>query len=651
LLAFQQGRLSEARALAEGFADAGGPQHQADHLLGLIHCRQGELEPGVSCLRRALSAQPDNPGYRLMLARALIDAGAAAEAQKIAQDLPSTHGSAAFALLQVEAEAAAACGDLTGEVSALRQIAGARPSDWRAWNDLGSALARAADWPAAVTALERAWSLAPGEPLVCTNLAGALRGAGQLHESARVLLELLERRPEHVDVRIALCSVLAEAGEHEQAIPHLQLAREHAPNRAELALAHARGLVAAASFAAGEAVFREIVSKDPADATAAYELGLLLERTGKLSELTSLLDSLEAEVLADPRFRFLEAVLLHRNGDSAAALAKMETGSPHADPLRWHRLRSKIAEALGRSGEAFSAAVAMNQATPDYANWRPAGAKYRQRLRELAAGIDENWYAALPQLRPSIRRAPAFLVGFPRSGTTLLDTFLMGHPRVHVLEEVHLLGAAELVIGKLIDLPTCSEKLLEEARDAYLAELDRHVPASFDGLVVDKLPLNMLGAPLINALFPNARIIFSQRHPCDAVLSGVMQSFVLNDAMACFLDLEDAADLYDVAMSLWTGHRSCLPLRVHDIVYEELVRDPQGTLHPLLQFLELEWADEVLRHQVTAAARGTIATASYDQVTRPLDQRPSGRWRRYRDEMTLVLPGLLSWARRLGYAD
>src|SRR4030095_7579780 len=96
-----------------------------------------------------------------------------------------------------------------------------------------------------------------------------------------------------------------------------------------------------------------------------------------------------------------------------------------------------------------------------------------------------KWARRLRALHPGPRRAPAFLVGFPRSGTTLLDTFLMGHPDTLVLEEFHMLGAAEKVLGHVAELPTCSPARLEEARRAYFTELDRHADPSFPGLIVD----------------------------------------------------------------------------------------------------------------------------------------------------------------------
>jgi hypothetical protein len=130
-----------------------------------------------------------------------------------------------------------------------------------------------------------------------------------------------------------------------------------------------------------------------------------------------------------------------------------------------------------------------------------------------------------------------------------------------------------------------------------------------------------------------------------------MQSFTLNDAMACFLTIDDSADLYDAAMSLFCASRDALAVPVHTLVYEELVADPEAALRPLIDFLGLDWRPELLDHRTTAKARGAIITPSYDQVVQPLSKAPSGRWRRYEKQLEHVLPVLLPWARRLGYAD
>ena len=130
-----------------------------------------------------------------------------------------------------------------------------------------------------------------------------------------------------------------------------------------------------------------------------------------------------------------------------------------------------------------------------------------------------------------------------------------------------------------------------------------------------------------------------------------MQNFKINDAMANFLNLEDAALLYDKVMTLWQQYQAGLPLEVHTVRYESLVETFEETLSPLLDFLSVGWDDGVRNYAETAYRRGKISTPSYNQVTQPLYTRARGRWERYREPMQSVLPALLPWARRFGYGE
>jgi len=207
------------------------------------------------------------------------------------------------------------------------------------------------------------------------------------------------------------------------------------------------------------------------------------------------------------------------------------------------------------------------------------------------------------------------------------------------------------MLGDVAALPERTVSDLEGARAIYLQELDRYVAASFKGLIIDKLPLNILAAPILHCLFRDAPFVFAQRHPCDCVLSCFMQGFALNDSTACFLDIATAAEYYDAVMRFWTRTTELLPLRVHTVVYEDLVVGPESALRPLIGFLGLEWDRGLLDHRATAETRISVATPSYNQVTQPLSRAPSGRWRKYEKQLEPVLPILLPWADRLGYTD
>jgi len=396
-----------------------------------------------------------------------------------------------------------------------------------------------------------------------------------------------------------------------------------------------------------ETAYRQALSIN-GEPEAIRQLGLVYERANKKDELRRLLDeALERGIGAD-RLADLWAVRELREGHPEKAREHLNSVDPGGDPARWHRLQSKVADALQDSTAAFEFAAAMNRATPEFDKWREQSKVFRAELQRRARAITGEWADRLPQLPPA-ERTPIFLLGFPRSGTTLLDTFLMGHPEIIVLEEEGLLARAAEAVGRLESLPEVPSSHLAGVRQAYLAEIDRRMGHRAGAAVIDKAPLNMLLAPLIHILFQGAPILFVQRHPCDAVLSGFMQSFTPNLGMASFLDIEDAAAFYDAAMKLWTRGCAALPLNAHTIVYEDLVRDPPKVLPDVMDFLGLVWDERLLDHRATAATRGPVANTSYDQITEPVTLKAVGRWRRYEKQLKPVLPLLLGWAERLGY--
>ena len=634
--AFQRGDLDRALSLAEGEVGAGGsPQWR--HLLGLVHCRLGDPQSGVDHLRAAAEAEPGNVAYAVMLARALVDCGRAREALD-ASPKPPGNSPAELALWHARAEAADAAGEADAAAEAWGRLCAAGSTDWRMWSSLGNALAAAGRWGEAANAFRQAIAINPGELQLRRSLASALARAGRHDESADVLLQWVEAAPDDPENRILLARLLADLGRHAESDAQLDAAAR---------LTTGRGF-----GEDGEALvaMARRPGADDIDVDLLRELARLLERTSRLDPLRSLLAHAETLGIARDRLGYPAAAVALKDGQPDEARQLLLADSPDSDPVRWHWLMARIADSLGDSETAFAEAEAMNRASPDYQEWRARAADHIAMVGSLAERIAPDWAAKIiPAAATDGRPSPAFLVGFPRSGTTLLDTFLMGHPDTQVLEEVPLIHAIETVLGRIEDLPERSPEELLAARDSYLAELGRHIPDGYSGLAVDKLPLNLIAAPFLYAAFPDAPVVFAQRHPCDCVLSCFMQGFALNNSMACFLDIADAAAFYDKAMTAWTRARETLPMRVHSLVYEELVADPEAALRPLVAFLGLDWKEELLDHRSTAKARGAISTPSYDQVVQPLSSAASGRWRRYERQLEPVLPVLLPWAERLGY--
>ena len=255
----------------------------------------------------------------------------------------------------------------------------------------------------------------------------------------------------------------------------------------------------------------------------------------------------------------------------------------------------------------------------------------------------------------SIKKEPVFLFGFPRSGTTLLDTILMSHPQIEVIEEkpaieklVHSLN--ELTKNNLSDLKKIENNQIQKIRKIYFDSIESEIKNRNDSkLYIDKLPLNIIYVGEISRIFPNAKFIISLRHPCDCVLSCFMQNFFLNDAMSNFLNLDDSAYLYDAVMGLWTQYKTVLPINYKEIKYENLIQNFEITIKSVLDFLELSWHDSLFEYYKTAKQREIIATASYHQVIKPIYSHASGRWTRYKKQISNIYPILEPWIKTFNY--
>jgi hypothetical protein len=249
-------------------------------------------------------------------------------------------------------------------------------------------------------------------------------------------------------------------------------------------------------------------------------------------------------------------------------------------------------------------------------------------------------------------RRHVFLVGFPRSGTTLLELVLASHPDVVTLEERPLLEPAEnefLVspasFQRLLD---AGDDLLDPFRDLYWRQVADRGLAVAGKVFVDKLPLGSVLIPLIARLFPSARILFAERDPRDVVLSCFRRGFKLNPSMYQFVSLEGAARFYDAVMSVADRYRRLVPDRVHAVRYETLVTDFEGEVRAICEFAGLAWNESVNDFAQTARSR-TIRTPSAPQVRKGLYTSGAGQWRRYARHLAPVRPILAPWVEALGY--
>jgi hypothetical protein len=245
-----------------------------------------------------------------------------------------------------------------------------------------------------------------------------------------------------------------------------------------------------------------------------------------------------------------------------------------------------------------------------------------------------------------------FLLGFPRSGTTLLEVILEGHPDVESLEENELLidGVREFMRrpGDLDRLMLADEASLEPLRAAYW-RLVTDAGINVSGKVfVDKHPLNTLKLPLIARLFPQAKIIFACRDPRDVVLSCFRHRFHMSAPIYELLTLHGAAHYYDAVMQLAVGLTSAFKLDMCLVRHEDVVTEFKREMKRVCAYLAIEWAPGMGDFALRTKNRAAL-TPSTAQLVRGLSTEGVGQWRRYQAELSPVLPLLAPWVKRFYY--
>lgn len=574
-------------------------------IAALAALRLGERARAEGWLRRQIALAPDDKAARSNLATLLAETGRETEALVLARDHGGTHRLARLAgYLHQQA------GALAEAASSYAAALAARPEDAETWNNLGNVRAALGDPMGAAVAFDTAIARGLSHPSAFLALCRALRGFERRHDRLAAAREGYARFP----------------GER------------------ELALEYALALAADGQFDPAEAELRRLVAEETAFGPAHVELGLLLENLNRLDELDAHVEAARSQGWDGGELAFLRAWSLRRRDRFEEAALEAERIAPSVSPIRAAQLRAEVADRLGKADEAFAWFEAMNQAA---AAEFPPPAKPSFRADVIAASAlpfpprTDNGTGA------GEARDPVFIVGFPRSGTTLLDTLMMAMPQLTVLEEQPMLALAR---SRFPDLATTIDPMRRDAARQLYREQAGQCGAVADRWLVDKNPLHMAHMREIHALFPDAAIVLVERHPCDVVLSCFMANFVLNHAMRSFTSIEEAAATYDAVFTAWEQACAALPLKVHRVRYERMVTDLAGEMRPLLEFLDLPWRDEVLDNRGLAQTRGHVRTASYAQIGQPIYDRARERWRRYRPHLEPVLPVLAPWVERLGYS-
>lgn len=646
------------------------PSHpDALYKLGSVALAGGRPDAAVRLLAKAAALRPGSADCHADLGTALLYLGredeGLAELDRALAIKPS-HAQANFNLGLHAMNA----GQISVAKRHLEKAAGKNPKDPEMLIALGVVLCHEEAFAKAIAVFRRALRIAPGHPKARLDLGSALFDNGQPEEGIAVFRELLTEHPGEPLLHYQLAAALSVAGEHKEAIEHYRRAVELAPDyadahnnlgillrqqgRGELALSHLR--IAANSRPNDPHILRNIADilvfmNRTGEARATYRRLLELTPDDKANDkedvLAGIVGTLQYEGRFDEARQIIDEMLaanpnsvaarwlLALNGKQRAEGEEIETlerllGEPELageDRAKVLFALGKVSANRGQHDAAFAhyrEGNAIIDATLDY---DPEGEA--QAVRRTIAVCTADLFARLGGIGSPSER-PVFIVGMPRSGTTLTEQIIASHPLAA--------GGGELstMLDIAEDLPAFAgtgaaypDGLAEltaagagRAAERYLAELE--AISSDAARVTDKMPANYQCLGLIAALFPNCRVIHCRRDPRATCLSMYFQNFGGN--LPYSYDLYKLGRAYRGYLELMEHWRRVLPVPILDVAYEETVADLEQSSRRIIAHCGLPWDERVLRFYETER---TVRTASMWQVRQPIYDSSLAVWRNY----------------------
>ncbi|GAA0890068.1 sulfotransferase [Rhodanobacter soli] len=557
----------------------------------------------------------------------------------------------------------------------FRRLAQMRPGVSAYWNNLAVACRQAGDLPAAEQALLTALALAPDDAEVHYNL-GLLYTQQQRWILARqTLLDAVALDPHFIEARLQAAYACYVCGDNTQQEAMLGGASDWPAQPAEQALVLSAMLSVQGNLdAALHTLAHAQLPDEPAAGVMRLRIAaqrvLLFERNNRIDAAQDELRRLPPDVLdalpADAQRARADGWRAH------AALAMRRGAYAEADAL-YRRVLACAGDDESQASAAFGLASALDRQGLYPEAWQALQKAHATQLEiarnvvpellatdsqplQVTSGSVEQAARAdwKPLSSPGSRQSPVFVVGFPRSGTTLLEQMLDAHPDFQSMDErayIHdLIEGMELVGQRYpADLASLTQQDADQLRSVYRRMVGEVLPELGERRLVDKNPLNMLCLPMIMRLFPNARIILCLRHPCDVLLSCSMQPFRSPAFMVLCSSLQRLARGYAKAFEQW--HRDVERFAPHVLEwrYESVVSQFDDQVARLGPFLEIADTSPMTRFAEHARHKRFISTPSYAQVTEGVHRKAVGRWQNYREQFVPVLPVLQPWIDRLGY--
>ncbi len=654
------------------------PHHaRALHLLGLMAEARGEWSLALDYLEQACMAAEAAAPMLGDLAELYRRSGRLAEAEAAAKRAVAAAGDSAvawhrLALILIEAA------DLEQARYCLERAVERAPGSLDARNNLGIVLQRLGELEPACKVYRKALALDPDNAAAHSNMASVLGELGQFEAALEHARRAVAREPGLPGPHVYAALAEANLGRNEAALDWLDRALALAPRSVAVLTARADLLRKLDRSEEGLGACREALALEPENGEAQNGLGLLCHALGRDEEALDAFDR-ASRLLPQPGVALANKgmVLLElgRRDEGLAALDRALAAEPELAAAWYTRADAKTFAAddpdiaamerllqprpeHGRrrrqaDQERLLLHYALGKAYLDTKDAPRAFAHLNQASRLKRANLSYDAEAAAREMTAIADASPAtlfqrfgdagapsempvFIIGMPRSGTTLVEQILASHPLVHGGGEPRHI---ERLVGELGGVYPAAVATLPPERIAalgrrYLALAAPPAPGALRA--TDKMPNNFLHAGLIHLALPGARIVHCRRDPVDTCLSCYSKLFTTGQEFS--YDMAELGGYYRSYLALMAHWRTALPAeRFIEVDYERVVDDLEGEARRLIAFCGLAWDDACLRFHQTAR---TVRSASMNQVRRPLYRSSLRRWQSFRGELGPLLAAL-----------
>ena len=630
------GRLGEAEAGYRQVLAEEPENPDALHFLGLAAFQSGRAEEAVGLIRRAIAIRP-KPAFWYNLGHAHLackDYPSAEEAFRQTVALAPGHAEALFHLGNMYR----AREDKEGSADYYRRAAEAKPGFADAHANLGLVLSEIGDAQEAIRHLEEAHRLRPDDLEYLVNL-GVARTRVSTKQAAEDFRRVLAVKPDHFNALMNLAKVLSANNRYAESIPHYQAALAQRPDDAPLRLAFADALSETHDAELAIPHYEAALAANPTECAPHVRFAHLYRRLGRFEDAYR--HYLKAREIDPDNVGALAGIAIHLKSrlplEDVDRIAKL-ADSPELSAEQQRHLHFALSACRDKTGDYDAAfhhmekANGLRRAELEAKSGPFDPGKVTANIDGIIAEFDEEYFRRTASFG-SMSELPVFVVGMPRSGTTLCEQILASHSKVFGADELPDIGrfVRELKAeGRnsekdVEDLPFAKKITAEKIMGIAEQHLRRLRSLSPESLrIVDKMPGNYHHLGFIATLFPRAKIIHCRRDPLDICLSCYAQDF--GSLPIWTNDLRAAGHVFREYQRLMEHWRRVLPIEFLDSDYATVVTDLEGSARRLIAFCGLQWEEGCLEFHRTERL---VKTASLEQVRRPIYDSSVGRWRNY----------------------